>query len=270
VELPRPAPGSRARGSLADTRTAQTAVTESSRRRRRLPALEGRSDMAAPLPGERPLWRKVVSFLVTAAIIVLCAWVGRVIFREWKAGKLGSRLGAAAGKPDDEAVGGLINLRCSSADEALTTYADGSELRCYLPSRHIFLWSAAPKADGTQLLMYYRPAPGSEDSILPWSSSWKGNGVSYRTVALTRLEAAGEKLTVEFKLGDTLPAVTGIGAQAVHRAEFTVDEFLKLVDSCELDVPKGGLSHPDLGWPANLLKRAGALTPAVHEKLRKQ
>jgi hypothetical protein len=229
------------------------------------------SDRVAMLPGERPWWRRLLGHVITVAIVVALVLVGRWGYREWKVSGLAPRLQKApAEKPDDEAVGTLLTLRCASAREALWNHADGSALRCYLPEKHLYMWVTPRKTDGTQLLMYYRLPPGSADAILPWNVVWKGNGVSYRNVELTKLSLAGEKLTAEFKLADTLPAILGLSADEVHRAEFKPEEFVKLVDTCELDVRKAPLTHPDLGWPANLLKRAGALTPKVYDKLRKK
>jgi hypothetical protein len=217
---------------------------------------------------ERPFWKRALGFVIWAAVIIACVIGGRWGYRQWRASQLIPRLAAIQDVPDDAVLGGLVNLRCAAADEALSLYAADSVLRCYSPRRRFFLWTVPPKVDGTQLLMYYRVAPGSEEAILPWSTSWRGNGVSYRSVGITGLALEGEKLSVRFRLSKELSATTGLAVDAKYSSEFTLDEFAKLMDNCELDVRKEGLSHPDLGWPANLLKRAGALTPAAHDKLR--
>jgi len=119
-------------------------------------------------------------------------------------------------------------------------------------------------------LMHYRLAPGSEDALLPWSVSWKGSGISYGSVELTRLEAAGGKLAVAFRLSASLSRTTGLPEGKSYAASFTPDEFLKLMDEGELEVKKASLYDADLGWPASLLARAGAFSDAVREKLKKK
>jgi len=224
----------------------------------------------AALCASRPAWKRAVSFLLWVLAVILCAAGARLAYRYWRVSQLAPRLAGIRGKPDDAALGGLVNLRCGAADARLLDYALESPLRCYSPRRRFFLWTAPPGADGTQLLMYYRVVPGSEGALLPWNRVWRGNGVSYRSVRITGLEfrTGGEKLGVEFKLSKALSATTGLPAEKRFTAEFPLDEFVKLVQNAELDVPKAGLSHPDLGWPANLLERAGELTPEVLDKLR--
>ncbi len=228
------------------------------------------SDRAAPL-AERPPWqKKLLSFAIWLAVTIACVLAGRWGYRKWRTSQLAPRLTVITDTPDDAALGELVGLRCSGADEALSAYAADSVLRCYSPAKRFFLWTAPPKSDGVQLLMYYRVLPGSEGAILPWTTVWKGNGVRYHSAEVTGLALEGEKVTVSFKLSKDLSSATGLAAGAQYNAGFTLEEFAKLMDNCELDVKKEGLSHPDLGWPANLLKRAGALTPEVLGKLQKK
>jgi hypothetical protein len=194
-------------------------------------------------------------------------------YRHWKMGRLAPRLQQAVGKPDDVVLGELVNLHCAAADRKLSEYAAGSPLRCYSASLRFFLWTAPPGQDGVQQLVVYRMAPRGEGVLLPWQRVWKASGISYCNAQVTGAEivtrAGDGQLRLEFKLCGELAEVTGLPAEARYTAVFACGEFAKLVEKAELDVPKSGLSHPDLAWPASLLKHADALTPEVHDRLRK-
>ncbi len=260
-------PGRERRAALQDVPPTATQRKVTSRRRKESEGVRTGEMIASQ---DRPAWKRAGSLLLWALVIVLCVVAGRLGYRYWRVSQLAPRLASIKDKPDDAALGGLVNLRCAAADSKLADYALESPLRCYSTKRRFFLWTAPPKVDGTQLLMYYRVAPGTEGALLSWNAVWKGNGVSYRSAQITGAEflSGGEKLSVEFKLSQDLCAATGLAVDKRHTAEFTIDEFVKLIEDTELDVPKSGLSHPDLGWPVNLLKRAGVLTPEVHDKLR--
>lgn len=221
------------------------------------------------ISAQRPLWKRGLSFAISIAVILLCVWLGRTLHREYQAGQLAPQLEAATGKPTD-AIGDLISLRCDSADEALAKYAAGSPRRCYFAKRRIFLWAGPRAEDGTQLLMYYRLAPGSEDALLGWNVRWQGKGIGYDSAELIRLGAADGKLTVEFRLSPSFAGTAGLAGGKSHTASFTPDEFVQLMDDGELKIKKASLRKAAYGWPVNLLERAGAFTDEVRGKLKKK